>query len=77
MNLYTKEQLKLIKLKTPQSVYNRIKKVNLFLDKNYYKYFEALELYSQGTLKWGYSTSIEDIKFFNQSQEYVLSIIKD
>jgi hypothetical protein len=75
MNLYTKDQLKLLKEKAPISIYNRIKKVNMFLNKDYSKYFEAMSLIQQGEYTWNYSTSLQDIKFFSKTQENLLDLI--
>lgn len=73
MNLYTTKQLKLIKKQHPASIYNRIKRVNSFLDKDYSRYLQAISLYSQGANTWEYSISLEDIVFFSKTQDYILN----
>jgi hypothetical protein len=75
MNLYTKEQLKVIKQRAPQSVYNRLKKVNGFLNKDYSRYMEAYNLIRSGAITWQYSTPLEDIQYFSKTQEYILDLI--
>jgi hypothetical protein len=75
MNLYTKEQLKIIKQKAPQSVYNRLKKVNDFLNKDYSRYIQAYSLIRSGASTWQYSTPLTDIQYFSKTQEYILDLI--
>lgn len=75
MTPYTKDQLKLIKERLPSSIYSRIKRTNSFIDNNYSLYIEATHLVSQGTTKWQYSTSLEDIKFYVSTNLYILNAI--
>lgn len=76
MIIYNKDQLTQIKFTQPGSIYNRIKRVNSFVNNNWNVYIEALDLISQGQTKWGYSTSLEDLKFFVSTQEYILDSIQ-
>ncbi len=76
MILYSKQQMDLIKQIQPISIYNRIKRVNGFLNKDYSKYIEAIDCVSDGVEKWDYSTSLEDLAFFAKSQEYILDSLE-
>lgn len=76
MNIYSKEELNLIKDKAPKSIYSRLKRINSFIDKDYSKYLEAQHLIQNGGLHWEYSTTLEDIQFFCKTQEYILDLIK-
>ena len=78
--IYTKEELKTLKLKLEEqntiSLFNKIKRVNTFIDKNWDKYLEAEVLIKQGTAEWKYSTSLSDITFFVKSQQYFKDLIE-
>lgn len=72
MIIYTPEQLKLIKERYPLSIFKKIKRINSFIDNNWDKYIEAVKLNNQGQTNWGYSVSLNDLKFFENSQENIL-----
>lgn len=78
--IYTKEELKNLKLKLEEqntiSLFNKIKRVNTFIDKNWDKYLKAEVLIKQGTAEWQYSTSLSDITFFVKSQQYFKDLIE-
>lgn len=75
MDTYTLEQLKQIKASLPASIYNRIKRVNSFINLDYSRYIEAIQFTKQGATKWSYSVSLEDVKFYCQTQRYIMSNI--
>jgi hypothetical protein len=72
MIIYTPEQLKLIKERYPLSIFKKIKRINSFIDSNWDKYIEAVKLNNQGQTNWSYSVSLNDLKFFENSQENIL-----
>lgn len=78
--IYTKKELKNLKLKLEEqnttSLFNRIKRVNSFINNNWSKYLEAETLIKQGTTEWKYSISLSDITFFIKSQEHFKNLIK-
>ena len=78
--IYTKKELKNLKLKLEEqntiSLFNRIKRVNSFINNNWSKYLEAETLIKQGTTEWKYSTSLSDITFFIKSQEHFKNLIE-
>lgn len=76
MRLYSKEELNRLKEKTPKSIYNKINKINSFLDKDWNKYIEAIHLTNQGQTTWTYSISIADLKFFELTQPSLINKIK-
>jgi hypothetical protein len=72
MIIYTPEQLKLIKERYPLCIFKKIKRINSFIDSNWDKYIEAVKLNNQGQTNWSYSVSLNDLKFFENSQENIL-----
>lgn len=75
--IYTKDQLAILKIKTSKPLFNKIKRINFFIDNNWDKYVEGCCLVKQGETNWAYSTSLNDIIFFCKTQEYFLNLIKN
>lgn len=74
--IYTKEELNSLNELIPLSLFNRIKRINGFVNANWDKYIEYSRLIKQGSLTNLYYISAEDIIFFDKTQEYFRNLIK-
>lgn len=73
--IYTTSQLNILETLIPISQYNKLKKVNSFINKNWEAYVQGSFIIKEGGSSWGYSLPLDELKYFDSSQKYYRDLL--